>query len=229
MNVNIRRALLERGNFNVIAVDWGLGANANYATSRGRVGPVGAQVANFIRFLNTNSGVNPRAVHVIGHSLGAHAAGFVGKGLTGTMRLGIITALDAADPGFHIDTPSGRVHVDDAEYVESIHTNGGGLGMLNPLGDASFYPNFGRRQPGCGIDIGGGCAHGRAHQFYTESITTTRHFVGRQCRNMADINNENCVSSGANRRMGGEPADTAARGIFWVPVNSASPFATGSA
>lgn len=45
-----------------------------------------------------------------------------------------------------------RLAVGDAEYVECIHTNGGGVlsfGIGAPICDANFYPNGGESQPGC--------------------------------------------------------------------------------
>uniref|UniRef100_A0A1B0D0W3 Uncharacterized protein n=1 Tax=Phlebotomus papatasi TaxID=29031 RepID=A0A1B0D0W3_PHLPP len=227
INNAIRTAYLARGNFNVFVVDWGLGANANYVTSRNRVGAVGAALARFIIFLHQQTGMTFGSVTVVGHSLGAHIAGLAGKNTQGTGRLGVIVGLDAALPLFSVDQPAQRLHNSDADYVESIHTNAGLLGFDQPLGDASFYPNFGRSQPGCGIDIAGNCAHSRAHQFFAESITSDRGFWARQCRNYNDILQENCVAAGIDQLMGGEPSNTNARGVFWLRTNSNSPFAVG--
>lgn len=48
-----RDAYLARGNFNVIAVDWGVGAqDPNYIAARNRVAEVGRTVAQFIDWLN---------------------------------------------------------------------------------------------------------------------------------------------------------------------------------
>lgn len=228
MNVNIRDAYMELGDFNVIFVDWGAGAQTpNYIAARNRVGPTGTHLGAFIRFLSATSGASTRDFTVIGYSLGAHVAGFAGKALTGQFRLGAIVSLDAARPLFSADRPDQRVDVRDADYVESIHTNSGMLGLEDPLGHASFYPNFGRRQPGCGLDPAGGCAHGRAPRFFTESLTTTVGFYARQCRSVNDVTRGNCVQAGPDVRMGGEPTDKGARGVFWLPTNSRPAFAKG--
>lgn len=41
---------------------------------------------------------------------------------------------------------------DFSVYVEVLHTNAGLLGLAAPLGQADFYPNFLKTQPGCGLD-----------------------------------------------------------------------------
>lgn len=226
VNTGVRAAYFAAGQFNVIEVDWSAGAGTiNYLGARNRVGPTGGVVANLVRLISESAGVDLSRFTLVGHSLGAHVAGFAGKAFGG--RLGAIVALDAALPLFNINNPEGRVHVEDALYVESLHTNAGLLGFDDPLGHANFYPNFGRRQPGCGIDASGNCAHGRAHEFFAESITTTVGFWARQCRNYADITSGNCVATGAPSVMGGEPLNTQARGIFWFETNSNSPFAQG--
>lgn len=228
MNAYIRDAYMELGEFNVIYVDWGAGAQTpNYIAARNRVGPTGTALGGFIRFLCDTSGASTRDMTIVGYSLGAHVAGFAGKALTGSYRLGAIVALDAARPLFDADRPDQRLDVRDADYVESIHTNIGMLGFDDPLGHASFYPNFGRRQPGCGVDPAGGCAHGRAHRIFTESLNTEVGFYARQCRSINDVTRGNCIQAGQDMRLGGEPTDTGARGVFWLPTNSRSPFAKG--
>lgn len=228
MNIQIRNEYLARGDFNVVVVDWGAGAETvNYLAARNRVGAVGGVTARLIQLINRVTGAHPRDMTVVGHSLGAHAAGFAGKNLLGDMRLGNVVALDAALPLFNIDSPGARVSVDDAIYVESIHTNAGLLGFDLPLGHANFYPNFGRSQPGCGIDVAGNCAHSRAVEFFAESINSERNFWSRQCASYEEILQEVCTASGVDRKMGGEPVDTLARGIYWTRTNNNSPFATG--
>lgn len=229
VNTGVRNALLQRGNFNVIQVNWSAGSGSNYLTSRNRVGPTGAVVADMIMTLASTTGQSTLDMSIIGHSLGAHVAGMAGKRLTGGFRLGSIVALDAANPLFSDNSPAERVHFDDAVYVESIHTNTGTLGFTNPLGDASFYPNGGSSQPGCGIDVSGNCAHGRAHQFYVESITTQIHFNSRPCTTLGSVSSGTCTHNGQQyQRMGGEPVnDGLPNGIFWVQTNSAAPFARG--
>jgi len=68
----------------------------------------------------------------------------------------LCAGLDPANPLF-TGGASGRLASGDATLVDTIVTDGDGLGLLNPIGDVNFYPNGGRRvQPGCGIfDIGG--------------------------------------------------------------------------
>ncbi|GAB0092138.1 phospholipase A1 [Sergentomyia squamirostris] len=227
INNAIRTAYLQRGNFNVFVVDWGLGAGSNYVTSRNRVENVGRVLARFLAFLNQHTGMNLASVTVVGHSLGAHIAGLAGKNTGAAGRIGAIIGLDAAFPLFSFDRPAERLHSTDANYVESIHTNSGLLGFDVPLGMASFYPNGGGSQPGCGIDIAGNCAHSRAHQFFAESITTDRGFWSRQCRGHGDIVNGNCVAIGLDTLMGGEPSNINARGVFWLRTNNNSPFAMG--
>jgi hypothetical protein len=53
--------------------------------------------------------------------------------------------------------PEGRLDAGDAILVDAVHTASGLLGLREPYGHVSFYPNRGTRvQPGCGtIDITG--------------------------------------------------------------------------
>lgn len=210
-------------------MDWGAGAQTgNYLAARNRVNEVGPRVAQMADWLNQSAGAPFNTMVIVGHSLGGHTAGIAGK-RTSRGRLAAVVAMDPANPGFDANRPGDRVAATDANYVEVIHTNGGMLGMDPPIGLADHYPNFGRSQPGCGVDLAGNCAHSRAWEFMAESITTNTHFTARLCRNFADITSNNCVSAGAQRRMGGEPLTTAARGIYWCSTNANAPFARGAA
>lgn len=73
VNTIITSAFLQRADHNVVAVDWGAGANSiNYLTSRNRVPAVATAVASFIDFLHLNGFlVNFNRLNIAGHSLGA--------------------------------------------------------------------------------------------------------------------------------------------------------------
>lgn len=77
----IRNALLETGDYNVILVDWSPFTALPWYSMAVQNGPrVGRYVARFIRFLLKNN-ANLETMHVVGFSLGAEVAGFIGKTL----------------------------------------------------------------------------------------------------------------------------------------------------
>ena len=85
---------------------------------------------------------------VLGASLGAQVAGYVGYYLDG--RLSRITGLDPSGPLFHSVPTSDRLDSTDARFVDVIHTAGKWVGNDDVLGHADFFPNSGRApQPGC--------------------------------------------------------------------------------
>lgn len=95
---------------------------------------------------------NLTTIHLIGHSLGAHVAGNVGrtaKNLTG-IPVGRLTGLDPAGPLFNFVLDDVRLRKTDAELVDVIHTDALFLGTFRDLGNVHFLPNGGTPpQPGC--------------------------------------------------------------------------------
>uniref|UniRef100_A0A8C5ME75 Triacylglycerol lipase n=1 Tax=Leptobrachium leishanense TaxID=445787 RepID=A0A8C5ME75_9ANUR len=79
---------------NCIGVDWrrGSGNIAIYVQAANNARLVGAVVAHFLKIIqeNINSSYSGSSIHLIGHSLGAHAAGETGKRYSGIWK---ITAL----------------------------------------------------------------------------------------------------------------------------------------
>uniref|UniRef100_A0A182J9E3 Uncharacterized protein n=2 Tax=Anopheles atroparvus TaxID=41427 RepID=A0A182J9E3_ANOAO len=226
VNTILTDAWLTRGEFNVFTVDWGLGAQTiNYPFARARVSAVGNVVSTFINFLQANTGISFASVSIAGHSLGAHAAGNAGFFQFG--RLNSIFGMDPALPLFSLDS-NDRITLNDAQYVETIHTNAGLLGFDLPLGQASFYPNGGRTQPGCGVDITGACAHGRAYEFLAESIVSGG-FTSVPCGSYDEILTGSCSVTGPSRPMGGEPSNfgTGTTGVFTLTTRAAAPFSLG--
>lgn len=118
VNTRIRAAYLARGNFNVIVVDWGAGAQTiNYIAARNRVNDVGPRVAQMADWLNQSAGAAFANMVAVGHSLGGHTVGIAGKRVS-RGRLAAVVALDPADPGFSVNRPAERVAPTDANYVE---------------------------------------------------------------------------------------------------------------
>lgn len=163
-----------------------------------------------------------------------------------------MTGLDPALPGFHALTPtSGRLDASDAEFVDIIHSCGGILGFLQPLGDADFYPNGGIAiQPGCccmpemtGLIINikyiftvdifpifeliifqftEACSHGRAYVYYTESIVSESGLIASRCSTWDKYLSGECKDSPVT--FMGEYVDRSARGTYFLRTRSQSPF-----
>lgn len=148
---NLSIAFLERNDFNVIGVDWSKGASKFYPKAVANTRLVGAVLSKLLRTLIDNFELKVENLHVLGHSLGAHIAGYVG---TSIPRISRITGLDPAGPLLAKSDPKVRLDPTDAIFVDVIHSDGAsleeaGFGTLLPLGDLDFYPNGGQYQPGC--------------------------------------------------------------------------------
>ncbi|OQV25067.1 putative Pancreatic triacylglycerol lipase [Hypsibius exemplaris] len=160
----VKTALLAEGDYNVIRVDWSRSNIAPYVQACGNLRLVGAYVAKFIDHVIKNYGVNPKDVHIIGHSLGAHGAGYAGAIMQEKYNatIGRITGLDPAGPYFTNMPYSVRLDPSDAEIVDTLVTNGDVLmafGSPQPMGDLNFYPNGGLNQPGCNKAVFSSLAH----------------------------------------------------------------------
>ena len=78
---------------NVVIVDWEKGADRkDYSQAAANTRVVGALTANVIRKMKGYAKARYRDIHLIGHSLGAHIAGYVGERISGLGRIsGIYT------------------------------------------------------------------------------------------------------------------------------------------
>ncbi|XP_060227128.1 lipase member I isoform X5 [Meriones unguiculatus] len=141
------KTFLKHEDVNLIVVDWNQGATTfvyNRAVKNTRL--VARSLSDSINIL-LSYGASLDNFHFIGMSLGAHISGFVGKIFQG--QLGRITGLDPAGPNFSRKPANSRLDYTDAKFVDVIHSDSNGLGMLQPVGHVDFYPNGGKRQPGC--------------------------------------------------------------------------------
>lgn len=150
----MKNTFLEKGDYNVILLDWHKGNFFPYTQATANTRVVGAMLGLLIHNLCQTYQTNASSFHIIGHSLGAHIAGYAGKFL-GNAQLGHITGMDPAGPLYEGIVSRGRLWHTDAQFVESIHSNGKplfpymGFGMYETCSHVDIYPNGGRTQPGC--------------------------------------------------------------------------------
>ncbi|XP_075556659.1 pancreatic triacylglycerol lipase-like [Dermacentor variabilis] len=156
---NLKNALLDEVNANVVTVNWWNGAKfPNYRAAAANTALVGAQLSLLLQEILKSSLLRASHVHLVGFSLGAHVAGFCGRhfrNITGH-SLGRITGLDPAGPLFEGTNVS--LSRADADFVDVIHTNAGPVsklkfGIAEPLGHVDFYPNGGSKQPKCADEL----------------------------------------------------------------------------
>ncbi|XP_066248118.1 pancreatic triacylglycerol lipase-like isoform X1 [Euwallacea similis] len=218
---DMRDELLKAEDLNVIVVDWAGGSLPLYTQATANTRLVGLEIAYLINYLVNNYDLDSKNVHIIGHSLGAHTAGYAGNLVPG---LGRITGLDPAEPYFQGMPANIRLDPSDAELVDVIHTDGKGIiflgmhtpffagyGMSQPCGHLDFYPNDGKEQPGCDITqtplvpltlIRDGleeasrvlvaCNHVRAIKLFIDSINTQCPYIGRQCSSFKQFMGGKC-------------------------------------
>ncbi|XP_029457627.1 lipoprotein lipase isoform X1 [Rhinatrema bivittatum] len=139
---------------NVVVVDWLLRAQQHYPVSAGYTQLVGKDVASFIDWMEEELNYPVDNMHLLGYSLGAHAAGIAGS-LT-KKKINRITGLDPAGPNFEYADATIRLSPDDADFVDVLHTYTRGspdrsIGIQKPVGHIDIYPNGGNFQPGCNL------------------------------------------------------------------------------
>ncbi len=164
---NIAQTIRQReSNANIILVDWEEAASSWwYPTSAGRTRDVGNQLAAYL----INNGVDPTYTNFIGHSLGAHVAGFAGSSYKASTGRSIaqIVGLDPAGPEFEGKAASDRLDATDASRVVALHTSET-LGYDARLATLDVYANWNDLfQPGQWNFAGN---HSYAHTLYTQLL-----------------------------------------------------------
>ncbi|KAI8793133.1 triacylglycerol lipase [Biomphalaria glabrata] len=217
----LKTEILLQGYYHVIIVDWSEGNKPPYTLATANTRVVGAQIAHLIQKLEESFGIQPSDMHIIGHSLGSHIAGYAGERTYG--RLGRITGLDPAGPYFENTDIRVRLDPSDARFVDVIHTDGRsllvlGLGTLQPMGHYDFYPNLGHEMPGCQyfpikdiLELGmrgaareGACNHARSVKYFIESVNVKCPYTAYPCSGEEDFVSGKCrtCSTQGCARMG---------------------------
>ncbi|CAG0892718.1 unnamed protein product [Darwinula stevensoni] len=216
----IKEELLKSRDQNVVVLSWFGGSGPTYNQAVANIRLIGVMGAHFLAFLARETGVRIQEMHVVGQSLGAHVASYVGSALKDLRQgnLGRITGLDPAGPQFEHTDPLVRLDPEDALFVDVIHTDAtplaaGGFGMLQPMGHVDFYPNFGSRVPGCELSLPDTlqkenssfvygltrylfCNHLKGINYFIESINSPCPFVAYQCSNWFEFERGGCTSCG---------------------------------
>lgn len=78
----IKQAYLSAGNVNLIIVDWSQASYQMYDVSRALTSQVAKRVTEILENFLQQNNISSDLVHLIGHSLGAHIAGNVGRTLS---------------------------------------------------------------------------------------------------------------------------------------------------
>jgi len=226
------------GGTGVILLDWSpLAAAGQFAGTGDYVYDLAARnsmdVGEFtgrcLASLLTQTGLQARDLHMVGHSLGGQLVGKAGRTMAaaaGGAQPGRVTGLDPAGPRF-VDGPVlsaipelELLSVESAEFVDVIHTNGGlkpaaasfrpRFGALQQLGHRDFYPEGGAVQPGCinGQDaVGGGCSHSRAVLYYFHSLREPDLFPSQACDTVERCNAEEAAGPAVTAYMGERAAE----------------------
>ncbi|XP_026556647.1 lipase member I [Pseudonaja textilis] len=193
----IKNLLLEKQDFNIIIVDWNRGATTvNYFSAVSSAKKVVPILTHLIDQMLEND-VAVDSIYMIGVSLGAHIAGFVGKTYNG--KIGRITGLDPAGPLFTKKLANERLDHTDAQFVDVIHSDTDGFGLKESLGNIDFYPNGGIDQPGCPKTILSGssyfkCDHQRSVFLYISSLQHDCGITAYPCESYKDYRNGKCMS-----------------------------------
>ena len=114
---------------NIFGIDWQMTQSMEYFSTAPQAVKVGVLIGHFVGRLITDRQLDPDRVLVIGYSLGAQAAGHLGRTVANVTesKVAKITGLEPAKPWFDQQDPSVRIGKDDAKFVEIVHTNSGNL------------------------------------------------------------------------------------------------------
>uniref|UniRef100_UPI00358ECA40 lipoprotein lipase-like n=1 Tax=Myxine glutinosa TaxID=7769 RepID=UPI00358ECA40 len=205
---------------NVIVVDWLPLAQQHYPIAVANTPRVGKDIASLIESLHKNFHYPLRRIHLLGYSLGAHVSGYAGSYLNSIGKIGRITGMDPAGPGFEGKAESERLSMDDADFVDAVHTFTRGslglsIGIQQPVAHTDFYPNDGHFQPGCdlsnayrnvatrgifGITDTVKCEHERSiHLFIGSLLHESEASLAFQCSDHARFDRGVCLSCTKNR------------------------------
>ncbi|KAK4875939.1 hypothetical protein RN001_012361 [Aquatica leii] len=200
----------------VVSVDWQAGAEPPFEQAISNARVVALEIIAFLKDVK-KKGIE--SVHIVGHGVGAHIAGYVGH----SKRVLKIIGLDPTGPYFENMPAVVRLDPEDATWVEVIHTDAYSArsqGTQSTMGHFDFYVNGADMQPLCNdvthlpkftkldrnsIKEGAilpACSHKRSFKYYIEAIHTEDcQFIGFQCKNYKEFLKGKCIDCFVERNL----------------------------
>ncbi|XP_077287752.1 pancreatic lipase-related protein 2-like [Arctopsyche grandis] len=218
----IIQTMKEKGATNVFALDHSDFMGDNYYAASTHVRFIGEALGAVLADMHER-GIED--VHLVGHSLGAHIAGFAGKMFKKRRGIEInhITGLDPAGPCFFNELPSNRLTKADARFVDVIHTDIHTSGYPKQLGHVDFYPNGGENMPGCII---GQCSHVLSIDYYKSSVENPAEFLAVMCKDWITFKKGKC-SKNPRVVMGYWIYKNIKKGRYFLETSPAFPYGIG--
>ncbi|KAF9411210.1 hypothetical protein HW555_009924 [Spodoptera exigua] len=216
----ISEAFLEQSDVNILALDASSLIHWFYLRSTVMVRFIGERLGSILAAL-VPAGLDSSKIHLIGHSLGSHIAGFTAKTFynqTG-YRVARISSLDPAGPCFSDLEVALRLSKEDADFVDVIHTDAGVYGLNEQIGHVDFYPNSGSEQPNCLFQT---CSHSRAWLLYAESVLIPESFIGAECSSWKNFMKGSCDFN--NTSVMGYYCPTDSRGKYYLQTKDEPPY-----
>ncbi|CAK9794737.1 Phospholipase A1 [Anthophora plagiata] len=227
-------AWLKKDDINIFSLDWSDAACRSslsftnlftYGSAVDNIPVVSRYLTNFTVVLVHKYGVKVNEIVVVGHSLGAHIAGFFGKHIQDIFQQKYkhIIGLDPAGPKFSNKDCAQRLCKTDAAFVQIFHTSYL-AGIHDAIGVDDFYFNGGNSQPGCTFTV---CSHSRAVKYLTETILHSQCFIGTQWENWFDsiLNWGECNPTICSH-PGLDTPEEKTTGSFYVATESTEPYCT---
>lgn len=168
----------------------------------------------------------------MGVSLGGQTISFIDKNFRKQSGVNIsrITGLEPTGACFRNLGPEDRLDKSDAHFVDVIHTNMDGYGMVTPIGHVNFYVNGGESQPGqliwyvC-LDF---CSHARSFLIFDSAVKHSNSFIGIQYDSVQQARYKNCYDRVPRvTNVIGLNTDKSKQGIFYVATSQRAPFYLG--
>ncbi|XP_022815794.1 pancreatic lipase-related protein 2-like [Spodoptera litura] len=220
-------AYLKRGGYNILVLDWSNLAFGNYVVVAKTLPHVGEFVGKSVYKL-VKQGLPVQNLHLVGHSLGSHICAYIARYLSARgSKVPRLTGLDPAYPGFYPPLAAPPMTPEDADFVDVIHTDGGGYGAPDSTGHADFWPNGGQaKQPGClsatiFLSNEDFCSHWRSWEFWSESLLRDD-FLARPCADYDTFLRGQC--SDQPLVFMGIRSTPDLRGNFYLITGTKSPF-----
>ncbi|XKL63931.1 hypothetical protein PGB90_006295 [Kerria lacca] len=140
---------LRKGKWNVIAIDWSSLSGEHYNIAVANARSVAVLLARWLSRIMIEGHATTCNTNLVGHSIGAHIAGILGKCTMGK-KIAKIYALDPPKIIYERKPETERLHKSDANFVLVIHTCSGIISFVTNIGHVDFYPNGGLcQQPNC--------------------------------------------------------------------------------